>query len=158
MIILISGLLVITSRKPFARSMAGADPTVPTNSATPALPPVSFTTSLAALLPSSMKSEPRKHLYNESSETFTAAVRQHDRDSCFLGFLQNRFKTGFDHRGESDHVDTLGDKRSDSFDLVLLFLLSIRKTQIDAAFSGLGFYSVGICGFPISFSAHPAID
>ena len=70
--IFMSGFLARTSSKPFFRSIAGAEPTVPTNSAMFALPPVNFTASFPARRPSSIKSEPRKLTYSDGSETFTA--------------------------------------------------------------------------------------
>src|SRR5690606_17583935 len=65
----------ITSLKPFMRSLAGAEPTVPCSSTIrtgPAWPSLSSTSQRAARRPSSTKSEPIRVAYSDSSATLTA--------------------------------------------------------------------------------------
>ena len=65
----------MTSRNPFWRSFAGAEPTVPCSSTTrigPLRPSLSLISQRAARRPSSTKSDPMSVTYSDSSGTFTA--------------------------------------------------------------------------------------
>ena len=84
------GSAEMTSVKPFLRSLAGAEPVVPCNSAMRTSPVVdanSLVSQSPALWPSAMKSEPRKLAYSEvSGESIARSVSTTGMLAAFASF------------------------------------------------------------------------
>ena len=144
------------SSKPFLRSIAGAEPTVPCSSTmltSPVLPFVFSTSQRPALRPSSTKSEPMKLTHSAVVLLVDGAVGQDHRDLRRLGLAQHRAPAGLDHRREGDHVDLLRDEGADRLDLVLLLLLRVGELQLDAGLLGRRLDRLGVGGAPFALGA-----
>ena len=62
------------------------------------------------------------------------AVNNNNRDFGIFSFFENRIPTRFYDRNEGDNVNALSDKGTNSFNLIFLFLLSIRELEVDTSF------------------------
>ena len=154
--ILKRGSALMISSKPFLRSMAGAEPTVPCSSTMLTSPVVLLhvldqpAAGLAAFL-----DEVRAHEGDPQRVVLhvDGAVGQDDRDLRGLGFPQHGVPAGLDHRREGDHVHLLRDEGADRLDLVFLLLLRVGELQLDAGLLGGRLDRLGVGGAPFALGA-----
>ncbi len=72
------------------------------------------------------------------------AVEKHNRNFCFLGFLQHRIPACRNHWRDQDCIDALRNEAANGLDLVFLLLLCVGEFQCMAA---LFSFLLGDAGF-----------
>ena len=144
------------SSKPFLRSFAGAEPTVPCSSTmlTSAWRvPELFADPAARLAAFFDEVRTEKPDIERGIRLLTARSVRITGMPRGARFREHRVPARFHHRRERDDVDLLRDEAAQRLDLVFLLLLRVREAQVDVAGARRGLDRFGVRGAPFAFGA-----
>ena len=144
----------MTASKPFLRSIAGAEPTVPCSSTMLQLPLLACASQAPASLPSRLKSAEMRVTNSDLSATSTSRSARNTGNAGLLGLFEHLIPAGDDDRRDDDRVDLLGDERANRLQLLFFLALRVGEFEVDAFLLRLFLHVLGEGRTPVAFVAH----